>query len=63
MEFYQIGAHNNMFFHRIVDRRNTVVELKYDLGEDQNVAQITRHFPFRMTRSSKYVNGIEWAYL
>lgn len=62
MEFYQIRAYNNAFLHRSVDRDSLVVELKYTTENDQHVEQIANLFPVRVTRSSKYVNGIERVY-
>lgn len=50
---------NRVIGHRSVDRMNTVLELKYDLAQDRFAHRITNAFPFRLTRSSKYVNGIE----
>jgi len=37
----------------------TVVELKYDFDSDEEAARISTAFPFRMTKNSKYVNGID----
>ncbi len=62
MTFYQIQAHNNTFLYKTVDLMNTVVELKYALSEDQHVEEISNHFPFRISRNSKYINGIERLY-
>jgi hypothetical protein len=62
MEFYQVRVYNNIFLHKSVDLITTVVELKYAPAEDQHIEQITNYFPFRMTKSSKYVNGIKIAY-
>lgn len=62
-EFYQIRSRHNNFLHSSVDLVNTVVELKYDESEDQYVKRILNYFPFRLTKSSKYVNGIERIYL
>jgi hypothetical protein len=59
LTFYEIRGHSNTFLHRSVDLVNTVIELKYGPGEDQYARQISSHFPFRMTKSSKYVNGVE----
>ncbi|MCK5839974.1 MAG: polyphosphate polymerase domain-containing protein [Bacteroidales bacterium] len=36
-----------------------IVELKYDATKDDLAEGITNYFPFRMTKSSKYVNGID----
>jgi|TARA_B100001971_G_C18263130_1_gene589044 hypothetical protein len=37
---------------------NTILELKYNVQHETNARYITNHFPFRMTKSSKYVNAI-----
>jgi hypothetical protein len=39
-----------------------VVELKYQIEDDPRAQRIAAAFPFRMTRSSKYVQGIERVY-
>ncbi|UCC51019.1 MAG: VTC domain-containing protein [Anaerolineaceae bacterium] len=51
------------FLHKYVDYASTVLEVKYHPEDNRQVTRITSHFPFRMTRSSKYVNGIDLAYL
>jgi hypothetical protein len=62
MEFYKIDPANNSFIEKIVDHNNTVLELKYSEKDDEEVKFITNYFPFRMTKSSKYVSGIEKLY-
>ena len=62
MEFYKIGTANNSFIEKFVDRKNTILELKYSDKHDEEARFITNHFPFRMTKSSKYVSGIEKLY-
>ena len=62
MEFYKIDSTNNSFIERIVDHNNAVLELKYSDKDDDDAGYITNHFPFRMTKSSKYVSGIEGLY-
>ena len=39
-----------------------VVELKFGVGHEDGGTRITSRFPFRLTRSSKYVLGIESLY-
>lgn len=39
-----------------------VLELKYDHAKDDEASQITNHFPFRLTKSSKYVSGVHKLY-
>ena len=55
------SSHFQALFQQDSDKINTVLELKYDSSKDANADTITNHFPFRMTKNSKYVNGIERA--
>jgi len=43
---------------RSVSVADLVLELKYGFDADAGVRSITQHFPFRMTKSSKYATGI-----
>jgi len=43
----------------VQDFNATVLELKYDQSVDDETDRITQHFPFRQTKSSKYVTGIQ----
>ena len=38
------------------------MELKYNKKHDVNAHKISSHFPYRVTKSSKYVNGINSMY-
>lgn len=59
IECYHIQDHGNTFLHKSIDLVNTVVELKYDPEQADGAEQICQHFPFRLGKNSKYVNGIE----
>ena len=59
MMFYDINSHNNLFLNKAVDYSNTVVELKYNYNKDDCAEHIVKYFPFRLSKSSKYVTGIE----
>lgn len=59
MEFYKLNFQNNSFLNRSVDSANTILELKYNYNKDKDADRITNYFPFRMTKSSKYVSGLE----
>ena len=63
LTFYHLNKFYNRFFCKKINRRDIVVELKYQSEDDPEAARITSGFPFRMTRSSKYVQGIESVYL
>ena len=41
------------------DRDGLIVEIKYAREDDVDADWITNAFPFRLTRSSKYVSGLE----
>ncbi len=62
MEFFRIDSNSNYFLHKAIDKDNTIIELKYSDEYDENARMITNHFPFRMTKSSKYAMGIEKLY-
>jgi hypothetical protein len=58
MACYRVRRLGNAFVQRWSDAQATVVELKYAVEDDVRADEITRHFPFRITKSSKYVGGI-----
>lgn len=45
----------NIEFYKLND---VIIELKYHRSNDPDVSEITRHFPFRQTKNSKYVSGM-----
>jgi SPX domain protein involved in polyphosphate accumulation len=45
---------------RGVDHGVVIVELKYDQPHERGADRVASLFPFRVTRSSKYVRGVEW---
>ncbi|MCP4154711.1 MAG: polyphosphate polymerase domain-containing protein [bacterium] len=68
LDFYS-ARHLSRYFwnHRSFDRSGpdvdgvdrVIMEIKYSSENDAEAAEITAHFPFRLTRSSKYVSGVE----
>ncbi len=44
----------------VEDFNATVLELKYDRDLDDYTDRITQFFPFRQTKSSKYVTGVQY---
>lgn len=63
LAFYRAhDALGSRFVHRQADPRSVVVELKYEVAEEPQAGQVASFFPFRVTRSSKYVQGIERVY-
>jgi SPX domain protein involved in polyphosphate accumulation len=63
LEFYRLKPHSNTFLDKWIDRENVIVELKYANAKDPNADLISRHFPFRVTKSSKYIMGVERVYM
>ena len=47
------------FAARREERYSKVFELKYEPEHDEEARRISSWFPFRMTRSSKYVTGLQ----
>ena len=62
MEFHRIEGRGSKFLRCFRDDKNTVVELKYDRDKCDEAESIANHFPFRMTKNSKYVNGLDGLY-
>jgi len=63
LRYYRISPYKNTFLQKSVDEHTIVVELKYNHDKDRYADSISGLFPFRMTRSSKYVNGIQRLFL
>jgi hypothetical protein len=67
---YRITVDSGLEFHRIdsvlrgyrvrpARDPRSIVELKFNRGEEEEAWRITKHIPFRLSKSSKYVSGIE----
>jgi hypothetical protein len=59
LEYYRIARRENHFLERTVVDRRIVLELKYGRECSEGAHRITNHFPFRLSRNSKYVQGVE----
>ena len=57
--FYLVNSHGNFFLNKIADNNTVILELKYNHDYDSGASYITTKFPFRLTKSSKYVTGVE----
>lgn len=57
LTYYKFGANNNHFRRTYVED-NVIVEVKYNSEDDHLVSDITKSFPFRLTKKSKYVSGV-----
>jgi len=61
--FYHIYFQKNLFINKLTDDINVILELKYNQNVDNKANYITNFFPFRLSKSSKYVTGIDKLYI
>jgi hypothetical protein len=59
MTYFDLNRHNNSFRYKCVDHDKIIVELKYEADNDHGANKVSAFFPFRVTKSSKYVQGID----
>lgn len=59
LEYHDIRRRHNTFLRNALNDTSIIVELKYDKENDIDTDFISSQFPFRLNKSSKYVNGIE----
>ena len=59
MKYINLSHLHNSYLSELNDYSHSILELKYDEACDDEAREITNCFPFRMTKSSKYVTGIE----
>ena len=59
LRFIGIARHKNSFMQRRATSNQVIVELKYDIEDDKDAKRISNLFPFRLSKSSKYVMGID----
>lgn len=63
LSFYHLRKLSNHFMYSHSEHRNLILELKYQVENDPAANRICAVFPFRITRSSKYISGIDHVYL
>jgi SPX domain protein involved in polyphosphate accumulation len=63
MEYYRIEPYENNFLQKMTDDNFIILELKYNHDQEHHAHNISGFFPFRMTKSSKYVSGIQKLFL
>lgn len=59
MRYIQLSNLYNSYSNELDDSSHHILELKYAEEEDELARGLTTLFPFRVTKSSKYVTGIE----
>ena len=58
LHFFKLSPENNYQFQSLELPGTTILELKYNQQHDDMVERVSNYFPFRMTKSSKYVSGM-----
>lgn len=56
--FLRVRRGSNLFLHGFTDDVSVIVELKYGCDADPDAEAVSGRFPFRLTKSSKYVTGV-----
>jgi len=59
LTFYRVTGMANSFAHKQVDHTQIIVEMKYGRECEEGADRVSGFFPFRVTKNSKYVTGIE----
>ncbi len=60
MEFFRIKSKKNSFIEKFSEENISILELKYSASLENKAHTVTQHFPFRLTKSSKYISGINY---
>lgn len=63
LSFYSLEARSCVSKENKMDENHCIVELKYECKNEKDVSEISKYFPFRLTRSSKFISGLDhiWA--
>jgi hypothetical protein len=62
LTYYRVASQDGSPWTRYDNRAQTVLEFKYDAVDDDEVRLLLADSPFRLTKSSKYVQGIDLIY-
>ena len=57
--FYHTKNKNNYFLNFYKDLDSKVLEIKYDKSYDSHINKVSSSLPFRLSKSSKYITGIQ----
>ncbi|WP_136468217.1 VTC domain-containing protein [Flagellimonas onchidii] len=58
IKYRDVANNINNFTKSLQKDTNNVVELKYSLKDEKKAYSISSQFPFRLSKNSKYVNGV-----
>ena len=62
LSFFRIHSGKNLFLVNYHLSGDLIMEMKYDPVDEPVAESISQHFPFRVTKSSKYVLGVQSLY-
>jgi len=62
LSFFGIHSGKNYFGTCFKLPNDVIMEMKYDPGNEAIAESISQNFPFRITKSSKYVMGVQYLY-
>ena len=57
--YHKISYHKNSFLNKTIDRRSVIMELKYEAIWEEQAKEIGNRLPFKLTKNSKYLQGVE----
>lgn len=60
--FYRMEGLSTPWMAPLTDETGVILELKYEPEDDDTASTVTNQFPFRMTKSSKYADGVARLY-
>lgn len=59
LTYFRINYFGNTFLNKSIDHNTFVLEMKYSPDMDEEARNISNFFPFPLTKSSKYLQGLE----
>lgn len=59
LEFTSLNTCKNLFLNKLKHLNDVILELKYDYSDNKTAGNIASHFPFNLSKFSKYSKGIE----
>lgn len=57
--YHKISYYQRSFLHKTVDKSSVIMELKYDTAFEEQAKEIGTTLPFKLTKNSKYLQGVE----
>lgn len=60
LKYFRVDNYSNLSESFMTVDPNVILELKYDCEYDSYAHNISNQFPFRISRNSKYINGIQF---